>query len=179
MQRIRVTARHNPEDPSEDLRWASRLRRDLWAHSAVEIDPDSSSHSTHRDAERNAYFEFATDHLPEVQRVMREFGYIDRATVDVIQEGNGTECVNCGNIPPELVTVCPKCQFRDIDPCPYCHNEVARLNYTSVVGEVFHCPMCHHRVRLQINDPMRDGNGDFNQPLVCVSPAEAPVEHEV
>ena len=179
MQRIRVTVRHNPEDSTDDLRWAARLRRDLWAHSPVEIDPDSPRHSTHRDADRNAFFEFATDRLPEVQRVLLAFGYSDRAQVKVIQEGNGTECVNCGNIPPELVTVCPNCEFRDIDPCPYCNKEVARLAYTSVAGEVFKCPMCHHRVRLQFNDPIRDGKGHFNQPLVCVSPAEAPVEHDV
>ena len=104
MQRVRVTVRHNPEDSTDDLRWAARLRRDLWAHSPVEIDPDSPRHGTHRDANRNAFFEFATDHLPEVQRVMVEFGYSDRAQLEVIQEGNGTECVNCGNIPPELVT---------------------------------------------------------------------------
>ena len=42
MKRVRVTVRHNPKDPADDLRWAARLRRDLWAHSPVEIDPDSS-----------------------------------------------------------------------------------------------------------------------------------------
>src|SRR6266550_1046124 len=106
MQRVRLTVRHNPKDPADDLRWVARLRRDLWAHSPVEIDPDSQAHETHRDNARNAYFEFATDHLPEVQRVVQEYGYADRATVDVVAEGNGTECVNCGNIPLQLVAVC-------------------------------------------------------------------------
>ncbi len=179
MQRVRVIVRHNPADPADDLRWTARVRRDLWAHSPVEIDPDSPRHGTHRDADRNAYFEFTTDRLPEVQRVLREFGYVDRASVEVIQEGNGTECVNCGNIPPELLTVCPNCNFRDIDRCPYCNNEVARLAYTSVFGEVFKCPMCHRRVRLQFNDPPFDASGHNNQPLVRVSPAEAPVVHDV
>ena len=179
MQRVRVIVRQNPDDPADDLRWAARLRRDLWAHSPVEIDPDSPAHGTHRDADRNAYFEFATDRLPEVQRVLREFGYADRARAEVTQEGNGTECVNCGHIPPELVTVCPNCSLRDIDPCPYCNNEVARLAYAAVAGDVFQCPVCQHRVRFQFNDPRYDASGHYNQPLVRVSPAEAPVEHDV
>ena len=61
MPRIRLTIRHNPNDPADDLRYAARVRRDLWAHSPVEIDPDSRVHGTHRDAGRNAYFEFATE----------------------------------------------------------------------------------------------------------------------
>ena len=179
MQRVRVTIRHNPEEPSDDLRWAAQVRRDLWAHSPVEIDPDSPKHGTHRDADRNAYFEFATDWLPEVQRVLRAFGHADRARVEVIQEGSGTECVNCGNISPDLVTVCPNCQFRDIDRCPYCKNEVARLAYTSIGGDVFKCPMCHRRVRFQFNDPLFDASGHYNQPLIRVNPTEAPVGHDV
>src|SRR5205823_6918982 len=105
MQRVRVTVRHNPEDPSDDLRLAARVRRDLWAHSPVEIDPDSAAHGTHRDSERNAYFEFATDRLRDVERVLQEQGHADRATVGVVAEGEGTECVNCGTISPQLVTV--------------------------------------------------------------------------
>ena len=65
MQRVRVTVKHNPDDPIDDLRWAARVRRDLWAHSPVEIDPDSPRHGTHRDEQKNAFFEFATDRFPE------------------------------------------------------------------------------------------------------------------
>lgn len=36
MPRIRLTIRHNPDDPSEDLRYAARVRTDLWAHSTAE-----------------------------------------------------------------------------------------------------------------------------------------------
>lgn len=179
MQRIRIILNYNAEDPADNLRWAARLRRDLWAHSPVEIDPDSSAHGTHRDADRNAYFEFATDRLPEVERVVREYGYADHARVEVVQDEAGTECVNCGNISPELVTECPTCSFRDIEPCPYCNNEVARLAYTPEGGDLFKCPMCHRRVRFRFNDPVFDSNGHYNQPLVRVSPAEAPVNHEV
>jgi hypothetical protein len=179
MKRIRITVRHDPENPSDDLRWAARVRRDLWAHSPVEIDPDSPAHGTHRDESRNAYFEFATDRLPEVERVLQEHGYADRTTLTVVEEAAGTECVNCGNITPQLVTICPTCSFRDIDPCPYCDNEIARLAYLSIVGEVFKCPMCHNRVRFHFHDPLFDENGHYNQPLVRVSPAEAPVDHGV
>jgi len=179
MQRVRVIVEHNPQDPADDLRWAARARRDLRARSPVEIDPDSPAHGTHRDNDRNAYFEFATDRLQEVERVLHEHGYDGRVRVAVVQDAPGTECLNCGNITPELVTVCPTCEFRDIDRCPYCNNEIARLAYTPVSGDLFTCPMCHHRVRLQFSDPLFDANGHYNQPLVRVSPAEGPNGHDV
>jgi hypothetical protein len=179
MQRVRVIVRHNPQDPTDDLRCAARVRSDLWAHSPLEIDPDSPRHGTHRDADHNAYFEFATDRLTEVHRVLEKFGHADRAKVEVVQEGGGTECVNCGNISAELVAVCPNCNFRDIDPCPYCNTEVARLAYTPMGGDVFRCPMCRRRVRFQFNDPLFDASGHYNQPLVRLSPAEAPVANEI
>lgn len=179
MQRVRVTVRHNEGDPVDDLRIAARVRRDLWAHSPVEIDPDSTAHGTHRDDDRNAYFEFATDRLVEVERVLQEFGYADRTKVDIVEDAAGTECVNCGIISSQLVTTCPTCSFRDIDPCPYCRTEVARLAYISVSGDTFRCPMCHHRVRFQFHDPLLDASGHYNQPLILVSPAEAPVQHDV
>jgi hypothetical protein len=172
MQRVRVTVKHNPDDPADDLRWAARVRRDLWAHSPVEIDPDNPRHGTHRDAQKNAFFEFATDWFGEVQRVLGEYGYTGRAEATVVQEGKGTECVNCGNITPELVTVCPTCEFRDIAPCPYCHREIPRLEYTLISGDLFKCPICHKRVRLQFQDPLFNGQGDYKQPLVLVVPAE-------
>ena len=118
MQCVRVTVKHNSVDPADDLRWAARLRRDLWAHSPVEIDPDSPRHGTHRDEQKNAFFEFATDRLPEVRRVLQEYGYTARVEATVVQDEKGTECVNCGNITPRLVTVCPSCQFRDIPALP-------------------------------------------------------------
>jgi hypothetical protein len=43
MQRIRITIPHTPVDPTDDLRCAADVRRDLWAHSPVEIDPDSGT----------------------------------------------------------------------------------------------------------------------------------------
>jgi hypothetical protein len=179
MQRVRITIRHNPGDPADDLRRAALVRRDLWAHSAVEIDPDSPAHGTHRDGDRNAYFEFATDRLPEIERILREYAHGDRATATVVLDAAGTECVNCGNITPELATVCPNCQFRDIDACPYCNNEIPRLAYTAVAGDILQCPNCHHRVRFRFIDPLFDADGHYNQPLVCVDRAEVPAAHEV
>jgi hypothetical protein len=179
VHRVRITVRHNPEDPADDLRIAARVRRDLWAHSPAEVDPGSPIHGTHRDSERNAYFEFATNHLDEVKRVLREYGYGDRVAQAVVEEADGAECLSCGNISPELVTVCPTCGFRDVSPCPYCNSEIPRLEYLSIAGELFKCPKCAHRVRLQVADPLFDAQGHYNQPLVRVVPAEAPVNHEV
>jgi hypothetical protein len=172
MQRVRVIIKHNPRDPVDDLRLAARLRRDLWAHSPVEIDPDSPRHGTHRDEQKNAFFEFATDRFHEVQRVLHEFGYEGRAEAKVVKEDSGTECANCGNITPKLTTVCPNCSFRDIEPCPYCNTEVPRAEYTPVAGNLFTCPMCHKRVRLQFQDPLLDDQGYYVEPLVLVIPAE-------
>lgn len=179
MQRIRVIVRHDPNDPTDDLRWASRVRRDLWAHSPVEIDPDSPVHGTHRDENRNAWFEFATDHLAEVRRVLRDYGYEERVSLTATEDMNGPECVNCGNISPESVTVCTNCGFRDIDPCPICEREIARLAYLTVEGDLFQCPSCRHRVRFRFQDPMFDGEGHYLQPLVEVRAAEMPVGQNV
>ena len=179
MQRVRVTVGHNSEDSSDDLRWVARVRRDLWAHSPVEIDPDSPAHGTRRDADQNAYFEFATDRLDEVERILKEFGHADRAKVEVVADEAGMECLKCGTISSPFFTTCPTCAFRDIDPCPYCRNEIARLAYLPVSGDVFKCPMCHHRVRFHFHDPITDANGHYNEPVVLVSPAEAPVVHDV
>lgn len=179
MQRVRVTIRHNLEDPADDLRLAARVRRDLWAYSPVEIDPDNPAHGTHRDDQRNAYFEFATNHLPEVERVLREFGHANRASVAVVADESGSECVNCGNRSPQPVTICPTCGFRDIDPCPYCQSEIARLDYLPISGDLFRCPACQRHVRFQLHDPLFDASDRYNQPLVRVSPAEAPVGHDV
>ncbi len=172
MQRVRVTVQHNPSDPTDDLRCAARARRDLWAHSPVEIDPDSPRHGTHRDEEKNAFFEFATDRFGEVQRVLKEYGYAGRAEAFVVQDAKGIECVKCGYITPKLVTVCPTCEFRDIACCPYCNSEIPRLEYMPISGDLFKCPTCHKQVRLQFQDPMFDANDNYKQPLVLVVPEE-------
>jgi hypothetical protein len=173
VKKLRVTIRHNPDDSADDLRVAARVRRDLWAHSPVEVDPDSPSHGTHRDADRNAYFEFATNCPDEVQRVIDAFGYATRASVSIVTEGSGPECANCGNVAgPVLPTVCPTCKFRDISACPHCRQEIPRQSYLPVSGDLFKCPECHRRVRLRMIDPLFDSKGHYNQPLVVVDLAE-------
>ncbi len=173
MTKVRITIKHNPIDAADDLRIAARVRRDLWARSRVEIVPDSPTHGTHRDADRNAYFEFATDYPDEVQRVIKEFGHAARASVATVTDSSGPECASCGNIAgPILPTVCPTCDFRDISPCPCCRQEVPRQSYLPVSGDLFKCPECDHRVRLQMSDPLFDSKGHYNQPLVVVERAE-------
>lgn len=174
MPRIRLTNRHNPDDPADDLRYAARVRSDLWAHSPIEIDPDSRVHGTHRDASRNAYFEFATDMLGEVERVIRDYGHSERVDRSVAEEDVGEECQNCGNIAgPVLPTVCPTCHHRDIDPCPKCGEEVPRQEYEKVSGDLFKCPRCGGRVRLHINPDLWRADRTLNEPVVVVENAEA------
>ena len=172
MHRMRLTISHNPADPADDLRYAARVRRDLWAHSPVEVDPNGPSHGTHRDTHRNAYFEFATDYPDEVDRVLNDFGHRTRVSVQVAPTEVGPECVNCGNIagPPNW-TECPVCGFRDIAPCPQCDREVARQAYQPEGGDLFRCPACRQRVRLLFHDPLFNDRGEYNQPLVLVERA--------
>src|SRR5437870_1511101 len=116
-----------------DLRVAADLRRNLWTHSPVEIDPDHPLHGTHRDEDGRAYFEFSNRTPDEVARVLREQGYDGRVEMREVQEPLGPVCQNCGNIAgPVLPTVCPNCEFRDISPCPVCHQEVPRQLYTRI-----------------------------------------------
>src|SRR4051794_34787763 len=102
-----------------ELRTASDFRRDLWAHSPVEVDPDHPLHGTHRDEEGRAYFEFATESPSEVRRVLAKYGYSGKVELTETPTLPGEECANCGNVAgPVRPTVCPNCQFRDISPCP-------------------------------------------------------------
>lgn len=166
--RLRITVRPTG-NRTDDLRVAANVRRDLWAHSPVEIDPDNPLHGTHRDQDGRAYFEFLTRHPDEVERILRQYHYADRVEVREAHEPIGQSCQNCGNVVgPVLPTVCPNCQFRDISPCPVCHQEVPRQNYTRIAGDLFRCPHCHNQVRFRFNDPMFLSDGVYNQPLVVV-----------
>jgi len=172
MQRIRLTIRQNPTDPADDLRYAARLRRDLWAHSPVEIDPDSPVHGTHRDLSGNAYFEIVTNYQDEVRRILHEREYESRVSLSVEPGTVGPPCDNCGNIAaPVLPTVCPTCSFRNISPCPHCNREIPRQAYLPIAGDLFRCPMCQDTVRLHFHDPLFNPAGYYNQPLVVVESA--------
>jgi hypothetical protein len=170
MRHLRLTVRHNPLDPAEDLKQVARLRRDLWAHSPVEIDSDNPFFRTQRDGDRNAFFEFATDYSGEVERVLRDYGYQNRVTVSDLGEV-GLVCANCGFL-AGYVTECPNCHHRDIDPCPHCGHKVARERYQAVSGDLFVCPNCRGRVRMQINPDLCKSDGTFNEPMVLVQGAQ-------
>ena len=175
MPRIRLTIRHNPGDPTDDLRYAARVRRDLWAHSPVEIDPDRRVNGTHRDQDRNAYFEFATEFPDEVNRVLRDYGHTDRVVFATVQESQGEACQNCGNVAgPILPTVCPNCHHRDIGACPNCRWEVPRQEYEKIVGDLFRCPRCCGQlVRLGIIPDVWRSDGTLNEPVVVTEDARA------
>ncbi len=156
-------------DRAGELRTASRLRQDLWAHSPVVVDPDHPLHGTHRDKDGRAYFEFATEHPDEVTRVVAQYGYDGKAEVSPTTTLPGDECANCGNVAgPDLQTVCPNCSFRDITACSSCGREVPRNAYRRISSDLFRCPECRSQVRLRFNSPMFRADGRFNEPLVIV-----------
>jgi hypothetical protein len=166
--RLRITVKPTG-NRTDELRVAAAVRRDLWAHSPVEVDPDNPLHGTHRDRDRRAYFEFSTRFRGEVDRVLREYHHAERVLVTESREVVGQACQNCGNVAgPVLPTVCPNCEFRDISPCPSCGHEVSRQLYTRISGDLFRCPDCRSQVRFRFNDPMFLSDGTYNQPLVVV-----------
>jgi hypothetical protein len=169
LRRIRLTVRHNPDDPSDDLKQIAKLRRDLWAHSPIEVDPDSPSYQTRRDSDRSAYFEFATQFPDEVRRVLRQYGFESRVTMQDLGEV-GLVCTRCGYL-TGFVTVCPNCEQRDIGPCPHCRQEIPRERYESVAGDLFVCPNCRQRVRLQFNE-LDNCDRPVSEPVVLVRDAQ-------
>jgi hypothetical protein len=130
---VRMRARiRKIDDRVKELQTAASLRRDLWTHSPVEVDPDHPLYGIHRDPEGRAYFEFAPELPEEVRRIVNEFHYTDRVELTDTAEMLGEECANCGNVAgPVRPPVCPNCLFRDISPCPICQQEVPRESYTS------------------------------------------------
>ena len=168
MSRIRITVR-GTGDRTEDLQRASRVRQDLWAHSPVEIDPDSPLHGTHRDEAGRAYFEVATSFPDQVRRVLREYHHEEQVELTEHPGPLGQECINCGNVAGRLAPPrCTNCGFLDISNCPVCDHSVSRQEYEQIVGDLFRCPRCQSRVRLRFNEPMFNRDGTFRQPLVVV-----------
>jgi hypothetical protein len=177
--RIRITVRDRG-NRSDDLRVAAEVRRALWAHSPLQVDPDNPLHGTHRNEAGRAYFEFLTNDRAAVDKVLREHDFADVVDVTEAHEELGEACLNCGNITgPVLPSVCPNCSFRDISPCPYCNSEVPRQRYIRQGGNLFRCPHCRNRVRLQFNDPVVLPDGSYNEPLAVVVEAEERVPNEL
>jgi hypothetical protein len=175
MKELRLTIKHNPSDPADDLRYASRLRRDLWAHSPIEIDPDSPAHRTRRDGEQNAYFEFTTNYDQLLEDLLRQYDREGRVTVQVVQHEIAFACLKCSYTATECVTRCPRCGFRDISPCPYCNQEISRQAYLRQGGDLFKCPKCHRGVRLRFHEPLFDASGDYCEPMVVVESTEVQI----
>jgi hypothetical protein len=178
MKRIRITALPN-EDRSQELRRLAIVRRDLYSHSPVEIDPDNPAYRTHLDADDRAYFELSTDLVDEVRRVLRECGHDKYLSIDEVAGPAGEPCLKCGHVSgPMTPPVCPNCGFREISPCPECGRDVARQEYKHkpVDGDIFRCPRCDAYVRLRFNDPLTRADGTYNEPVVVVEAvAQQPV----
>ncbi len=171
MKLVRVTVRHNPDDPADDLRVAAKIRRDLWSRSSIEVDPDDPMSRLKRDAQRDVYFEFVTEYPEGVQEALKKIGYEGRATVEVLPSDVGLVCANC-NRPSGFATKCPHCGYRDIDPCPLCEKEVPREHYEPISGDLFRCPACHGRVRLEFNPVLVRSGDRLNEPAVVVQAAQ-------
>lgn len=172
MQHIRLTVLHNPENPSDDLSQVARLRRDLWAHSPVEVDPDNPFCRTRRDADHNTFFEFVTESPEQVRRILQEYGYEGRVSIEILSDNIGLVCARCGFFAAPG-TRCPHCNLRDIAPCPLCGEEVACEDYEREGSELFVCPHCRGRVRLEINPDFVRTDGTFEEPVVLVHGARA------
>lgn len=169
---MRITV-NETGDRAEGLRVAANVRRDLFAHSPVEVDPDNPLHGTHRDESGRAYFEFSTEHPDEVRRVLNEYDHADRVELTERREALGEPCLNCGNIAGAVLpAVCPNCEFQDISPCPSCGEEIPRQAYRRDGNALFHCPKCQSQIQLRFNEPMFLPDGRYNQPLVVVEAVE-------
>jgi hypothetical protein len=170
LRHVRLTIRHNPQDPEDDLRQAARLRYDLWAHSPVGVDEQNPFCETRWDAARNAYFEFPTEFPGEVRRVLREYGHEGRVTMEDLGEV-GLVCPKCGFL-GGYVTVCPNCEHRYIDPCPHCGHEIATDHYGRTSDDLFICPNCRRRVRFQFNPEFDNRNVSVPEPVILVEDAQ-------
>jgi len=170
----RVTIRIPPhtDEPGKELEIAASIRRDLYAHGPIEIDPDAPEFSTLRDSDGWAYFVFTTAHQSAVKHLLDRFGYSDKIELIVAAADTGETCLNCGQpYEPMMPTVCLNCGFRDISPCPQCGEDIPRLAYIKIAGNLHRCPACVARVRMRFNDPLTEPNGHYAEPQVIVEDA--------
>jgi hypothetical protein len=175
MRRFRISTKSLTSDPSGDLRRLSMVRRDLYAHSPIEVDPDNPAFRTQRDADGRAYFEFSTSFEPrDVEDVLTRFHHDNYVELRPIDGPAGTPCLSCGYIGTgPLPATCPQCGFQDISPCPHCGESISRESYVQIAGDLFRCPnsACRAFVRLRFNEPLITSDGNYNQPVVLVEEA--------
>lgn len=174
LRRITIRVPVVKDRSGDELQLASRVRRDLYSHGPIELDPDAPEFSSRRDSDGSVFFSFVTAHAAEVQNILNRFNYTS-PRVECIVEPAGTSepCLNCGKVyEPSTPAVCVNCGFREISPCPRCGTDIARSDYIKIVGNLFRCPACAARVRLRYNDPIVDEYNSYNQPLVIVEEAD-------
>jgi hypothetical protein len=160
---VRVTLATNAE-PSEALLRIGRLRSTLW-RGGFRIDPALGAH---RSEAGRLYFELETDDPDHLTVVVRKAE--SDAVVSVLShEPESDECINCGNRTGGMQpAVCPACAFHEISDCPHCGHANARASYRRAEGDLFQCPHCNRRVRLQFADPLFNEDGTYRQPVVTV-----------
>lgn len=170
MQRIRLTSDIQAYDTA--VQHLSRIRRGLYTSSRVDIDPDNPAHRLRRDAEGRVYFELSADSLAEIQGILDDLGLAEHVRVSAGEGAAGDPCLRCGHIAGgHGEAQCTNCGFREISPCPHCDADVARRAYGVIAGDLARCPRCDTEVRLRFNDPLFDGDGEYNEPVVIVEVA--------
>jgi len=176
---VRVTIRENPDDKSDGFRYAAKVRRDLWAYSDSDIDPEHDRNRTLLDKTENPrpYFEFTTEDIAQVEQALARHDHKDRTILEDKGEVTISRCAKCGfDAGPGAASICSCCGFRDIDPCPNCGREIARVAYHSIEADVFECPVCCSKVQFSFSEPMVDEEDNLNQPLVLVTAVRQGVE---
>ena len=168
MQTVRITlAMRDETDPSRDLRTISAIRQDLWSRSPLEVSPGSKEHSTRRNQEGYAFFEFATNHPDLVTNVLEQCGYLSKVLIDFDNNPQIVTCEHCGKpVGGRTPNVCPYCGYRDISPCPHCLQEIDREAYLDVAGDILKCPVCNRFVRISFAKSLNE------EPAVIVTKAE-------
>jgi hypothetical protein len=151
------------ENASADLLRLGKVRHALWHDGLVEGAPLGA----HRDRNGRPFFIFRF--RGDIKRVREALDPMLEALVEVTDEADSDECINCGNRPGDpLPTVCRNCEFRDISPCPSCRQEVPRQSYDTVAGDLFRCPRCNAHVRMEFNPNLFDEAGHLREPAVFV-----------
>jgi predicted RNA-binding Zn-ribbon protein involved in translation (DUF1610 family) len=147
-----------------------RLRNEILDFAGVTPNPVKPQ-GVHRDEQKRPYCSITVANVTPVWTVLEKPEYKRQAVLldDDSSTGSEFECANCGNIAGDVLpSICPNCGFKDITLCPSCAVEVPRQKYRRISGDLFHCPKCFTKVRLNFNAPMFLPDGSFHQPLEIV-----------